>query len=108
MLAGCADGDPNNVGRYYSCSDWLRAHGAAPARRDLPRADPRVLEDWLLEAALDRDYEITEAPVSGNNGISEKALIERLTAQCAKESLTATLDGAIEVMLNHLDLERHR
>jgi hypothetical protein len=71
LLSGCADGDPGNIGRYYSCNDWMRAHQAAGAERgrtsDQSSVQANVLEDWLVERALDRGLEVTDAPVAGTS-----------------------------------------
>jgi hypothetical protein len=110
LLSGCADGDPGNLGSYYSCNDWMRAHQAAGAERgrtsDQSSADAGQLEDWAVEMALDRGYEVTDAPVAGNNVISEAALIRDVTAQCASDRVLLTLGGAITAVLDRIDAER--
>jgi hypothetical protein len=106
LLAGCADGDPGNIGRYYSCNDWMRAHQAPGRERgrtsDQSSAPAGVLEDWLVERALDRGYEVTDAPVAGKV-VTEAALIEGVTAQCAGDRVVQTLEGAITAVLDRLD-----
>lgn len=86
-------------------------HGAAPVRRrtgDQATANARVLEDWLMERALDRGYTVTDAPVSDNSGIGEKALVDMITAQCRSDSRLVTLGSAIAIVLDRIDNERDR
>jgi hypothetical protein len=108
LLSGCADGDPNNLGSYYSCSDWMIAHQGTVRRRtsDQAAASATVLDDWVVERALDRGYEVTEAPGAGNNYVSEALLVERVTAQCTSDRVVQTLGGAITAVLDRLDAER--
>jgi hypothetical protein len=87
----------------------MMTHGAAPVRTrtsDQARSDGAVLEDWLVERALDRGYEVTDAPLSGNNGITEQALIARVTAQCTHDRVVQTFGSAIDTVLDGLDAER--
>lgn len=108
LLSGCADGDPNNLGSYYSCSDWMVAHQGTVRRRtgDQPTANAQTLDDWLVERALDRGYEVTEAPGAGNNYVPEALLVERVTGQCTSDRVVQTLGGAITAVLDRLDAER--
>ena len=106
-LSGCADGDPSNLGSYYSCNDWMLAHQGTVRRRtaDQATANAQALEDWAVERALDRGYDVTDAPVSGKV-VAEAELIERITAQCTSDRVLLTLGGAITAVLDRLDAER--
>jgi hypothetical protein len=106
LLAACADGDPENIGSYYSCSDWMLAHQGTVRRRtsDQATASARVLDEWLIERALDRGYEVTDAPVAGKV-VTEAALIREVTAQCNSDRVVLTLGGAIANVLDRLDAQ---
>jgi hypothetical protein len=106
LLAGCADGDPENIGSYYSCSDWMLAHQGTVRRRttDQATASARVLDEWLIEKALDRGYEVTDAPVAGKV-VTEAVLIREVTAQCNSDRVVLTLGGAITNVLDRLDAQ---
>ena len=106
LLSGCADGDPENIGSYYSCSDWMLAHQGTVRRRtaDQATANAQLLEDWAVERALDRGYDVTDAPVSGKV-VTEAELIKRITAQCTSDRVVTTLGGAITAVLDRMDTE---
>ena len=106
LLAGCADGDPENIGSYYSCSDWMLAHQGTVRRRttDQATASAGVLDEWLIEKALDRGYEVTDAPVAGKV-VTEAVLIREVTAQCDSDRVLLTLGGAITNVLDRLDAQ---
>jgi hypothetical protein len=106
LLSGCADGDPDNIGSYFSCSDWMLAHQGTVRRRtaDQASAKPEVLNNWAIERALDRGYEVTDAPVAGKV-VTEAVLIREITAQCNSDRVVLTLGGAITNVLDKLDAQ---
>ena len=102
LLAGCNNGgDPENLGTYYSCADWVRSH-----RPNGNVAQREAQDDWLVGEALDAGFTVTDAPVADGRTVTKDVLVSRVSGQCANDQVLQTLQGAIEKALTALGGDR--